>query len=120
MTISSLFNPEKMQLLMSQPSGGAAGQQMDPVMQFLPLIVIVLIFYFLLYRPQKKRQKAREELIKQVEKGDKVITASGIHGTVAQVEDTTVLLQVSDNTKIRVEKTALGTVVPKNSDKPAA
>ena len=118
MTISSLLTPQHWQLLMSSPSG-AAGQQTDPVMQFLPLIVIVLIFYFLIYRPQKKRQKAREELVKQVEKGDKVITASGIHGTVAQVEDTTVLLQVSDNTKIRVEKTALGTVVPKNADKEA-
>jgi preprotein translocase subunit YajC len=118
MTIFSLFGPQQWQLLMA-PSGGA-GQQSDPITAFLPLVVIVLIFYFLIYRPQKKRQKAREELIKQVEKGDKVITASGIHGTVAQVEDTTVLLQVSDNTKIRVEKTALGNVVPKNGDKPAA
>lgn len=117
MTISSLFTPLHWQLLMSPPSGGAAGAQSDPITAFLPLILIVVIFYFLIYRPQKKRQKAREELVKAVEKGDKVITASGIHGTVAQVEDTTVLLQVSDNTKIRIEKTALGTVVPKNADK---
>jgi preprotein translocase subunit YajC len=120
MTISSLLTIQHWQLLMSPPSGGAPGQEVNPVMQFLPLIVIGFIFYFLIYRPQKKRQKAREELVKQVEKGDKVITASGIHGTIAQVEETTVLLQVSDNTKIRIEKTALGTVVPKNGDKPAA
>ena len=117
MTIPSLFTPLHWQLLMSPPSG--PGQESNPIMNFLPIVVIGFIFYFLIYRPQKKRQKAREELVKQVEKGDKVITASGIHGTVAQVEDTTVLLQVSDNTKIRVEKTALGTVVPKNADKDA-
>ncbi len=115
MTIPSLFNPCQWQLLMAPPA--APGQESNPILNFLPIILIGFIFYFLMYRPQKKRQKAREELIKQVEKGDKVITASGIHGTVAQVEDTTVLLQVSDNTKIRVEKTALGNVVPKNADK---
>jgi preprotein translocase subunit YajC len=119
MTFSSLFTLQHWQLLMSPPSG-AGGQQTDPIMQFLPIILIGFIFYFLIYRPQKKRQKAREELVKAVEKGDKVITSHGIHGTVAQVEDTTVLLQVSDNTKIRIEKNALGTVVPKNGDKPAA
>lgn len=101
------------------PAGGQPGQEVNPIMQFLPLIVIVFIFYFLIYRPQKKRQKAREEQIKQVEKGDKVITSHGIHGTVSQIEDTTVLLQVSDNTKIRIEKSALGTVVPKNAEKTA-
>ena len=106
------------QLLSAAPPGGA-GETANPIMQFLPLIVIVLIFYFLIYRPQKKRQKAREELIKQVEKGDKVITSHGIHGTVAQVEETTVLLQVSDNTKIRIEKSALGNVTPKNGEKAA-
>jgi preprotein translocase subunit YajC len=104
--------------LMMAPA--APGQSADPIMSFLPIILMVGIAYFLILRPQKKRQKAREELIKQVEKGDKVITNHGIHGTIAQVEDTTVLLQVSDNTKIRIEKTALGTVTPKNADKPAA
>ncbi len=115
MTISSLFSTNHWQLLMAPPAG--PGQETNPILNFLPIVVIGFIFYFLIYRPQKKRQKQREELVKAVEKGDKVITASGIHGTIAQVEDTTVLLQVSDNTKIRIEKTALGTVVPKNSDK---
>jgi preprotein translocase subunit YajC len=95
------------------------GQDANPIMTFLPIILMGFIFYFIIYRPQKKRQKAREALVNQVEKGDKVITNHGIHGTVAQVEDTTVLLQVSDNTKIRIEKSALGTVTPKNADKPA-
>jgi preprotein translocase subunit YajC len=118
MTISSFLSPDKWQLLMA-PQGGAAGpSDMTPTLFMFGSVAV--IFYFLMYRPQKKRQKAREELLKAVEKGDKVITAHGIHGTVAQVEDTTVLLQVSDNTKIRIEKTALGTVIPKNADKEAS
>jgi preprotein translocase subunit YajC len=115
MTISSLFTSMHWQLLMAPQ--GAGGQDSSPIPSFVMMGAVALIFYFLIYRPQKKRQKAREELVKAVEKGDKVITSHGIHGTVAQVEDSTVLLQVSDNTKIRIEKHALGTVIPKNADK---
>ncbi len=119
MTDFQLLSPHHFSLMMTPQSGGASGQQGNPITAFLPLVLIVLIFYFLIYRPQKKRQKDREALVKQVEKGDKVITSSGLHGTVAQVEDTTVLLQVSDNTKIRVEKSAIGTITPKNAEKAA-
>jgi preprotein translocase subunit YajC len=100
-------------LLLSPPA--AAGQETNPIMQFLPLILIVVVFYMFLIRPQKKRQKQREELVKNMEKGDKVVTSSGIHGTVAQVEDTTVLVQVSDTTKIRFEKSSVNAVTPKNA-----
>ena len=93
------------------------GQQQDPIMAFLPLILIAFIFYFLIYRPQKKRQKERESLVSKMEKGDKVVTSSGIHGTVAQVEDTTILVQVSDTTKIRFEKSSVNAVTPKNASK---
>lgn len=95
----------------------AQGEQSNPILSFLPLIVIGAIFYLMIYRPQKKRQKAREALVSQMEKGDKVVTSSGIHGTVAQVEDTTILVQVSDNTKIRFEKSAVNAVTPKNAAK---
>jgi preprotein translocase subunit YajC len=100
-------------LLMAQPSG--SGQESNPIMTFLPMIVIFAIIYFMMIRPQKKRQKEREALISKVEKGDKVVTSSGIHGTVAQVEDTTILVQVSDTTKIRFEKASVNSVVPKNA-----
>ena len=118
MTTFALLAPLHYTLLMSPPSS-TGGDQGNPITAFLPIILIALIFYFLIYRPQKKRQKDREALVKQIEKGDKVITASGIHGTVTQVEDSTVLLQVSDNTKIRIEKSAIGTVNPKNAEKAA-
>ena len=74
---------------------------------------IILIFYFMIYRPQRKRQKEREALITKMEKGDKVILSGGMHGTISAIEDTTVLVSVSDTTKIRFEKSAVNTVVPK-------
>ena len=101
-------------ILLMSPAGGN-GQQSDPLMTFLPMIVIFAIIYFLMIRPQKKRQKEREASVNKIEKGDKVITSSGIHGTVAQIEDGTILVQVSDTTKIRFEKSAVSTVTPKNA-----
>ncbi len=100
-------------LLLSPPA--AAGQETNPIMQFLPLILIVVVFYMFLIRPQKKKQKQREEQIAKIEKGDKVVTASGIHGTVAQIEDSTILVQVAENVKIRFEKSAVTNVTPKNA-----
>lgn len=101
-------------VLMSQPQG-AGGQPANPIMQFLPLILIGLIFYFMIFRPQKRRQKERQALVDRMEKGDKVVTSSGIHGTITAIEDGTVLVQVSDTTKLRFEKSAITTVTPKNA-----
>jgi preprotein translocase subunit YajC len=96
---------------MAQPGG----QQGNPLMQFLPLVAIAFIFYVMIYRPQKKRQKERQALVDRMEKGDKVVTSSGIHGTISAIEDGTVLVQVSDTTKIRFEKGSITTVIPKNA-----
>ena len=98
-------------LLMSPPSG--QGGQTDPIMQFLPLVLIVAVFYFFIIRPQKKRQKARQELVNKMEKGDKVVTSSGIHGKVVALEDNTILVEVADNVKMRFEKSAVTTVTPR-------
>jgi preprotein translocase subunit YajC len=99
---------------MAQPQG-SGGQPGNPIMQFLPLILIGLIFYFMIFRPQKRRQKERQALVDRMEKGDKVVTSSGIHGTITAIEEGTVLVQVSDTTKIRFEKAAITTVTPKNA-----
>ena len=104
-------------LLMTPPSSGtggtdgaAGGGMMSTVIMFT---MIGAIFYLMIYRPQKKRQKERESLLGKMEKGDKVITSSGIHGTISQIDETTVLVQVSDNTKLRFEKASVTTVVTK-------
>jgi preprotein translocase subunit YajC len=73
--------------------------------------LIIGIFYFLILRPQQKRQKERQKLLDAVKKGDKVVTAGGLHGTVAGLDDKTVLLQVSENVKMKFERSAISTIV---------
>lgn len=77
----------------------------------LPFLLIILVFYFLILRPQQKRQKERQKLLDSVKKGDKVITSGGIHGVVEGMEDKTVLVKISDNTKVKVEKSAVTTII---------
>jgi preprotein translocase subunit YajC len=73
--------------------------------------LIILIFYFMILRPQQKRQRERQKLLDSVQKGDKIITAGGVHGTIVGMEDKTVLVQVADNVKIKYEKSAIATVL---------
>jgi preprotein translocase subunit YajC len=73
--------------------------------------LIIGIFYFLILRPQQKRQKERQKLLDSVKKGDKVVTAGGLHGTVAGLDEKTVLLQVADNVKLKYERSAIGSIV---------
>ena len=74
---------------------------------------IILIFYFMIYRPQRKRQKDREAQLSKIDKGDKVILAGGMHGTISAIEDNSILVTVAENTKIRFEKSAVTSVIPK-------
>ena len=78
---------------------------------FVPFIFIFVIMYFMLFRPQKKRQQEQQRLISALKTGDKVVTNAGIHGLIANVKDTTVILKVADNVKIEVEKSAVTNVV---------
>ncbi|MEW6097253.1 MAG: preprotein translocase subunit YajC [bacterium] len=75
---------------------------------FLPLIIIFAIFWFLLIRPQQKEKKAHQQMIANLKKGDKVITSSGIYGTIFDVKDKTVLLRIGDkDMKIELLKSAI-------------
>ena len=78
---------------------------------FVPFIFIFIIMYFMLFRPQKKRQQEQQRLISALKTGDKVVTNSGIHGLIANVKETTVMLKVADNVKIEVEKSAVTNVL---------
>jgi preprotein translocase subunit YajC len=77
----------------------------------LPFLLIILVFYFLILRPQQKRQKERQKLLESIKKGDKVITSGGLHGTIEGLEDKTVLLKIADNIKVKVERSAVTTIV---------
>ncbi len=94
-----------------QQGGQDAGTSM--VSTLIMFGSIIVIFYFMIYRPQRKRQKEREALVNQMDKGDKVILSGGMHGTISAVEDKTILVTVAENTKIRFQKTAVAEVLPK-------
>lgn len=89
-------------LLMSAPKEGES-----PLMSFLPLILIVFVFYFFMIRPQQKKAKAQRRFKESIEKGTKVVTSGGIHGKVAEVKDTTVIIEVEGGIRLKVEKSAL-------------
>ena len=85
--------------------GGAGGGPLSMVMMFA---LIFGVFYFLVIMPAKKQQKKKDAMIGALKKGDKVVTSGGIYGTVAAVEDQTLLLKIAENTKIRISKSAIG------------
>ena len=95
-----------MNYLLMAPQQGAAGGS-NPLMSFLPIILIIVVFYFFMIRPQMKRQKELKKFRETLAKGDKVVTTGGVYGKVAEIKDTYVLLQVDDNVKIRVDKSAV-------------
>lgn len=72
-----------------------------------PLLLFIVIFYFLLIRPQKKRQKQHQDMLNSIKRGDQVVTAGGIFGTVRDVKDDSFIIEVSDGVKIRVLKSAI-------------
>ncbi len=93
--------------LLGAPAGGEQG---NPLAMFLPLVLIFIVFYFFIIRPQKKKEDNRKKMIEAVAKNDRVVTIGGVHGTVTQVDDASVLVQVDSNTKLRIEKSALSSV----------
>lgn len=87
--------------------------QPSPILQFLPLVLLFVIFYFLLIRPQQKKQKDHDNMISKLDKNDEVITAGGIHATIVAVSDKTATLRIADNVKVEVEKTSISQVTKK-------
>lgn len=83
---------------------------------FITFGVIILIFYFLIIRPQKKRDKEAKNMLAAIKKGDKIVTIGGIRGTVAVVKESTVIVKVDDNTRIEFSKNAISSVLNKKEE----
>ena len=88
----------------SSPAGGINGF-------IIPMTLLFIMMYFLMIRPQKKRQMEQQRLVSALKTGDRVVTNSGIHGLISNVKDTTVVVKVADNVKIEFEKSAINNVV---------
>ncbi len=89
---------------------GPNAAQGNAIVSLMPLIFIFAIFYFLLIRPQQKKQKEHEKMISELKKNDEVVTNGGIHGTVVNVKDSTLILKIDDNVKIEINKNAIAYV----------
>lgn len=88
---------------MMQPEG----QDANPLMSFLPLLLIVVIFYFFMIRPQMKRQKEVRKFRESLTKGDKVVTTGGIYGRIVEIKETTVILEIAKDVQIKVDKNGI-------------
>jgi preprotein translocase subunit YajC len=77
------------------------------ILNALPIVAMLVIFYFLLIRPQQQRQKHMDAMLKSVKKGDRVLTNGGIYGTVVGVDDTKAVLRIADDVKVEFSKTAI-------------
>ena len=92
--------------LMGQPAGSASGQS-NALVTFLPLILVFVVFYFFMIRPQMKKQKEMTNYRSTLKRGDKVITTGGIYGRVYEVKDNHILMDVGGDVKLKVDKSAL-------------
>jgi preprotein translocase subunit YajC len=97
-------------MMPADPSGAGP----SPFSMLLPLLGMLLIFYFLLIRPQQKRQREMQKMIGGLKKGDKVITASGLIGTVAGLRDDVVVVEIADDVKVEMVKNAITAVTTRS------
>ena len=93
-------------IAMAPPQGGEAGGG-----SFLTTMImfglIFVIFYFMILRPQQKRTKEREKMLSDLKKGDKIVTSGGIHGKIVNIEEKTMLVEVDDNVKLKLERSSV-------------
>lgn len=90
-------------------SGAASGFD---IMQFIPILLIFIIFYFLILRPQQKKARVHQEMLKALHKGDRVVTSGGIFGTVDKIiNDSEISIEIADNVKIKVLKSSVSDVI---------
>lgn len=97
----------------------APAEQPDPIMSFLPLILIFVVFYFLLIRPQQKRAKEHKQMVATLAKGDEVVTNGGLLGKITEVGDNFIQVQISEGIEVKVQRQAVSTLMPKGTMKDA-
>jgi len=82
----------------------------NPLIQFIPFFLVFFIFYFIVIRPQKAKQEQFKKMLSDLKKNDQVVTSGGIHGTIINVKETTVIVRIDDNVKVEIDKEAVATI----------
>jgi preprotein translocase subunit YajC len=106
-----------MDFLIASAFAQDAAPQGGGLMGFLPLILIFVVFYFMLIRPQMKRAKDHRQMVAALGKGDEVVTNGGLLGKITDIDESFVTLKVADNVEIRLQRQAVATVMPKGTMK---
>ena len=108
-----------MSFFISDAMAAAPQAEPDPLMGFLPLILIFVVFYFLLIRPQQKRAKEHKSMVEALGKGDEVVTNGGLLGKITNVGENFVTMEVANGTEVKVQKQSVATLMPKGTIKEA-
>ena len=87
----------------------AASKKQNPIMSMAPLVLLFVVFYFLLIRPQQKKAKHHKEMLSKVEVGDAVITTGGLYGKITKVAEETITIEISDGVRVKVSRAAIAT-----------
>ena len=101
--------------LISPAYAQAAGQPANPILSFLPMIGLLILFYFMLIRPQMKRSKEHKEMLGKLAKGDEVVTTGGLAGTVREIGENFVTVEIAEGVLVKMQRAAIGSVMPKGS-----
>ena len=101
----------------AQAAPAATGSTQDSLLSFLPIVLMFVVLYFIMIRPQMKRQKEHKAMIEAVAKGDEVVTAGGLLGRVSKLGETYISLELAPNVEVQVQRTSVVQVLPKGTVK---
>ncbi|MDR2403022.1 MAG: preprotein translocase subunit YajC [Spirochaetaceae bacterium] len=104
------MNSFALSLLMGAPDASGGASSGNFITTLIPFALIIGIFYFLIIRPQNKKQKETQRMLNALKKGDKVVTIGGIHGVIQSVKESSVILKVDESTKLEISRSAISTV----------
>jgi len=106
-----------MNFFISDAMAAAPQGQGDPLMSFLPLVLIFVVFYFLLIRPQSKKAKEHKQMVEALTRGDEVVTNGGLLGRIVKIGDNFIELEVAEGTAVKVQRNAVANLMPKGTIK---
>ncbi len=96
--------------------GAEGGEGGSPIIAMLPFVLIFVLFYFLILRPQQKEKGKREQMLQELKRGDDVITSGGIHGKITNIQDDVISLEIAKNVTVRISRGGIGGLLNKDDD----
>ena len=100
-------------LLFAMSTGGAGGEGGNPLTMFIPIIMVFIVFYLLLIRPQQKKAKQHKELLGALKKGDRVVSSGGLHVTVTGLADDVVTMEIAPKVRVKVSRGSISGFIAK-------